>query len=73
MEGDREETSTSQAGRKREIPWEMPTTSSLVATMSVEDLRSFSQVPVGISLELSNDATVPTTGGANNVVYFTRE
>ena len=73
MAGGREETSTSQAGRKRGIPWEMPTTSSLVATMSVEDLRSFNQVPVGISLVLSDDAAVPTAEGADNVVYFTRE
>ena len=53
MAGGHEETSTSQARRKRGIPWEMPTTSSLVAVMYVEDLRYFSQVPIGISLKLS--------------------
>ena len=51
----------------------MPTASSLVATMSVEDLRSFSQVPTGISLELSDGASVPTIGGADNSIYFTQE
>ena len=51
----------------------MPTASSLVAAMSIEDLRSFNQVPVGISLELLDGAVVPTVGGADNVIYFTRE
>ena len=41
--------------------------------MSIRDLRSFNQVPASISLELSDDAVVPTVRGANNVVYFTRE
>ena len=36
-----EEASTSQAGRKRGTPRESPTASSLVAAMSVEELRSF--------------------------------
>ena len=51
-----DETSTSQVGRKRGIPWETPIASSLVAAMSVEELRSFSQVPIGISLGLSDSA-----------------
>ena len=37
-----EETSTNQDGRKRGTPLDMPTASSLVAAMFVEDLRSFS-------------------------------
>ena len=41
----------------------MPTTSSLVDAMSVEELRSFSQVLANISLELSNDAVAPTIEG----------
>ena len=40
-----EEASTSQVGHKRGTPRETPTVSSLVVVMSVEDLRSFSQVP----------------------------
>ena len=51
----------------------MPTTSSLVPVMSVEELRSFCQVPADISLELSDGAAVSTVGGVDNVVYFTRE
>ena len=37
-----EETSPNQAGRKKETLWETTTVSSLVATMFVEELRSFS-------------------------------
>ena len=66
-----EEGSISQAGRKRGTPRETPTASSLVSAMSIEELRFFSQVPTGISLELSNGSTVSTVGEANNVVYFT--
>ena len=69
--GGQEETSTSQARRKRGTPREMPTTSSLIAAMSVKDLKSFSQVPAGISLKLSDNAVVPTAGGEDNNIYFT--
>ena len=68
-----EETSTSQAGCRRGTTWEMPTASSLVAAMSVEELRSFCKVPADIRLELSDGAAVSTVGGAGNSVYFTRE
>ena len=52
---------------------ESPTTSNLVATMSVEELRFFCQVPAGISLELLEGAIVSTVEWANNSVYFTWE
>ena len=73
MERGHEETSTSQARRKRGTPWEMPTVSSLVAAMSVEELGFFKQVPTAIRLEVSNGIAATTIGGANNVVYFTQE
>ena len=65
-----EEASTSQVGRKRGSPKETPTVSSLVATMSVEDLRSFRQVPPAIRLEVSDGTTTSTMGVADNIVYF---
>ena len=68
-----EEASTNQARRKRGTPWEMPTVSSLVAAMSVEDLRSFKQVPATIKSEVSDGTATSTMGVANNVVYFTGE
>ena len=58
-----EDTSTNQVWRKRGPPWEMLTASSLVTGMSVEELRSFSQVLVDISLELSDDAAALTIRG----------
>ena len=67
------EASTSQAGRKRGTPWETPIVSSLVAAMSVEELRSFNQVPVVIRMEVLDGIVVPTIGGANNAMYFTQE
>ena len=47
--------------------------SSLVVVISVEELRSFSQVLADIILKLSEGAIVPNEGGAGNVVYFTLE
>ena len=47
--------------------------SSLVATMSVEELRSFRQVPIAIRLEVSNGTTASTIRGEDNAVYFTLE
>ena len=41
--------------------------------MFVEELRSFNQVPVVIHRKVSNGTTALTIGGADNVVYFTRE
>ena len=68
-----EETSTSQVGRKRGPSRESPTTSSLVASMSVEKLRSFYRVHEGINLELSDGPAFSTIGEADNAIYFTRE
>ena len=47
--------------------------SSLVAAMVVEELRSFSQVPTIIRMEVLDGTSVSTIGGEDNVVYFTRE
>ena len=47
--------------------------SSLITAMSIEELRSFSQVPVVVKLEVSDCTAIPTIEGADNVVYFTQE
>ena len=44
-----------------------------MASMSVDELRSFYRVPSGISLELSDGPTFSTVGEVNNAIYFTRE
>ena len=68
-----EEAFTSQIECKRGTPQETPKASSLVAAMSLEELRSFSQIPTIIRLEVLDGTATPTIGGVNNVVYFTRE
>ena len=50
-----DETSTSHVGRRKGFSQESPTTSSLVASMSVEELKSFFQVPDDINIELSDE------------------
>ena len=62
-----------RARHKRGTPLESPNASSLVAAMSVEELRSFCQVPADISLEFSDGATFSTVGRADNAFYFTQE
>ena len=68
-----EETSTSEIVRKKGSIWELPTTSSLVSSMSMEELRSFCQVPDDISLELSDGPACSTVGQAHNAIYITWE
>ena len=68
-----EEVSSSQARRRRGVPRETPTASSMVAAMSIEELKLYNQAPVEISLEMLDDLTASTIGEADNVIYFTRE
>ena len=68
-----DETSTSHVGRKKGSIREFPTVSNLVSSMSMEELRFFSQVPDSISLELSDGSTFSIVGQADNAVYFTQE
>ena len=59
--------------RRKGSSQKLPTTSSLVSSMSMEELRSFCRVLDDISLELSDEPACSTVGQADNVVYFTRE
>ena len=68
-----EETSTSQVAHWKGFSPESPTTSNLVSSMFMEELRSFCQIPDGISLELSDGPALSIIGWADNAVYFTRE
>ena len=51
----------------------MPTTSSLVAAMFVEELRLYNQIPAKINLEMSYDSTTSIVGEVDNAIYFTWE
>ena len=73
IERSHKEVSTSQTGSRRGIPQETPTTSSLVAGMSIEELRLYSQIPAEIILETSDGVATSIVGEAGNAVYFTRE
>ena len=57
-----EETSTSQVGGRKGSIRESPIASSLMASMSMEELRSFYRVPDVISLELSDGLARSTVG-----------
>ena len=67
------ETSTSQAGRRKGLGRDQPSVSSLVSSMSMEELRSFCRIPDTISLEVSNGPAVSTIRETNSAVYFTWE
>ena len=61
------EVLTSQAECMRGIPQEMPTKSNLVAIMSEEEPRLYSQIPVEINLETSDDADKTRPGYTSRV------
>ena len=67
------DVSTSQVGRMRCTPRETPTANSLIAAMSIKELRLYSQIYAKINLETSDGATTTTVEEADNAVYFTRE
>ena len=62
MARNQDKTSTGQVGRKRGPSRESPIASSFVASMFVEELRSFCRVPNGINLELSDESAFSTRG-----------
>ena len=67
----REETSTSghPGGRLRATPF----TRSIISSMTMEELRTYYEVPDNIDLWLMERADESTLGGEHNGVCFTRE
>ena len=68
-----EETSTSQAGRRRGPNWDTLSTRNLISSLSMEELRSYCQIPNNINFELSDSQAEPTINEEDNVIYFTQE
>ena len=69
--GERSRGDFHQLGWRRRGPsWELRSTSSLVSSMSMEELRSFCQIPDSIRLELSDGSTASTVGEADRTVYL---
>ena len=68
-----EETSTSQTGRRRGPSRDTPYASSLISSMSMEELRSYCQIPNTIDFKLSDGPIEFTINEEDGVMYFTRE
>ena len=68
-----EETSTSQVGRKRGPTRGMPSTSSIISSFSMEELRAYCEIPDDIDVALSDGPAKSTMGEEYNAVFFTRE
>ena len=68
-----EETSTSQAGRRRGPGQDMPSASSIISSLSIEELRSYCQIPDNIDFEFPDGPIKFTIGKEDGAVYFTRE
>ena len=68
-----EETSTSQAGRIRGPGRDTPSVSSIISSLSMEELRSYCQILDNINFELSDGSAESTICYKDSAVYFTRE
>ena len=64
-----EETSTSQKGRKQAPTQGMPSTSSIISSLSMEELRAYCQIPNDIDVVLSEGPTENTVGEEYNAVF----
>ena len=68
-----EKTSTSQPGHKRGPTLGMPSTRSIISSLSMEELRAYCQIPDDIDVVLSEGLAENTMGVAYNAMFFTRE
>ena len=68
-----EETSANQAGRRRGPGWDTPFASSIISSFSMEELRSYCQIPDNIDIELPDGLAESTAGKEDDAIYFTRE
>ena len=66
-------TSTSQAGCKRRPTRGMPSTSSIISSLIMEDLRAYCDVSDNIDLKLMEETDESTLGGEHNAMLFTQE
>ena len=57
-----EETSTRQAGRRRGPRQESPSASIIISSLSMDEVRSYCQIPDDIDFELSEGLTESTMG-----------
>ena len=67
----KEETFTS--GRQGEHTRAAPSTSNIIASLTMEELKAYCEVPYNIDLELMDRADESTLDGEHNGVFFTWE
>ena len=65
-----EETSTSQAGRRQGPSLDA---SSIISSLSIDEVRSYCQIPEDIDFKLLDGPTESNVGEACNLVFFTWE
>ena len=68
-----EETSTSQVGRRWGPSRESPSASSIISFLSIDEVRSYCQIPEDINFDLLDGPDEPTVGEEHNAMFFTRE
>ena len=68
-----EETSTNQAGRRRGPARKAHSASHIVSSLTMEELRTYCEIPDNIDLKLIDKPDESTLGGEHNAVFFTRE
>ena len=61
------------SGRPRGRPRAKPSASNIFASITMEELRAYCEVPDNIDLQLMERADESTLGGEHNGVFFTRE
>ena len=66
-----EETYTSQAGRRQGPSRDSPSTSNVISSLSMDEVRSYCQIPDNIDFELSEGPAESTMGEEYNAVFFT--
>ena len=68
-----EETSTSQAECRRAPSRETPSASSIISSLSMEELRSYCHIPYNIDFEFSDGPTESIIDKEDDAIYFNRE
>ena len=73
MTRDEEETSMSQACRKRGLARGTRSASNIVSSLIMEELRTYYEIPDNIDLKLMEKLDESTLGGEHNAAFFARE
>ena len=68
-----EEICTSQASRRRGSSQDIPSVTNIISSLSMEELRSYCQIPNKVDFELPDGPTESTIDEEDSVVYFTQE